>query len=159
MQSDLVTRIDEVLTRTGLDPACLGLEITESVIMEDAEAAARMFAELRALNVHLQIDDFGTGYSSLSYLHRFPIDTLKIDRSFVTKMGAHGENVEIVRSIIALAQDLGMEAIAEGVETGYQVRQLKAFGCHHGQGNFLAPVQEARRAGLMFGNDWRARVA
>lgn len=84
---------------------------------------------------------------------------MKIDRSFVTKMGARGENSEIVRSIISLAQDLRMEAIAEGVETAHQVRQLRALGCHHGQGNFLAPVQEAGRAGLMFANAWRARVA
>lgn len=157
-QADLVARIAEILSRTGLAAQSLGLEITESVVMDDAEAAAAMLTDLRALNVHLQIDDFGTGYSSLSYLHRFPVDTLKIDRSFVVKMGANGEDSEIVRSIITLAQDLGMQAIAEGVETVHQLRWLRRLGCRAGQGNFLAGPVAGGEADVLLTNEWKARV-
>jgi EAL domain-containing protein (putative c-di-GMP-specific phosphodiesterase class I) len=93
-----------------------------------------MLSRLRALNVQLHMDDFGTGYSSLSYLHRFQIDTLKIDRSFVSNMGDRGENSEIVRTIVTLARNLGIEVIAEGVETAEQLAQLRALGCDHVQG-------------------------
>src|SRR5207302_2943719 len=93
---------------------------------------------LRALGVKLAIDDFGTGYSSLSYLHRFPIDTLKIDRSFVTRMSENNENTEIVRTIVVLAQNLGMDVIAEGVETNEQLVILQKLGCENGQGYFFS---------------------
>src|SRR3954464_4625198 len=104
-----------ILEETGLDPKSLKLEITESVVMENIDTATEMLRQLRALGVQLSIDDFGTGYSSLSYLHRFPIDTLKVDRSFVMRMADNNENIEIVRTIMMLAQNLGMDVVAEGV--------------------------------------------
>ena len=116
-QPDLVDEVRAVLDRTGLEPNRLGLEITESVVMENAAAATEILEQLRSVGVQLQIDDFGTGYSSLSYLHRFPIDTLKIDRSFIRQILSDKRNAEIVRSIVALAHELGMQVIAEGVET------------------------------------------
>src|SRR5207244_8309979 len=119
----------------------LRLEITETVIVENAVRAVDMFARLRALNVQLHMDDFGTGYSSLSYLHRFQIDTLKIDRYFVRAMGDRGENSEIVRTIVTLARNLGIDVIAEGVETRGQLAQLRALGCPQVQGFlFSRPV-------------------
>jgi EAL domain-containing protein (putative c-di-GMP-specific phosphodiesterase class I) len=111
--------------------------------MENIDTATEMLKELRALGLQLSIDDFGTGYSSLSYLHRFPIDTLKIDRSFVTRMAANNENTEIVRTIVVLAQNLGMDVVAEGVETNEQLTILRALGCEHGQGYFFSkPVNK-----------------
>jgi diguanylate cyclase (GGDEF)-like protein len=132
-QSDLLERIKEALETSRLSPHCLKLEITESVVMENAEAAALMFKQLRALGVQLSIDDFGTGYSSLSYLHRFPLNYLKIDRSFVTRLTTDNDNA-IVRTISTLARNLGMEVIAEGIETEEQYQQLKMLGCEYGQG-------------------------
>jgi EAL domain-containing protein (putative c-di-GMP-specific phosphodiesterase class I) len=118
----------------------LKLEITESVVMENAEAATLMFKQLRALGVQLSIDDFGTGYSSLSYLHRFPLNYLKIDRSFVSRLTTDNDNA-IVRTISTLARNLGMEVIAEGIETEEQYQQLKMLGCEYGQGYlFSHPV-------------------
>jgi EAL domain-containing protein (putative c-di-GMP-specific phosphodiesterase class I) len=137
-QPDLVDQVREILYETGLDPICLKLEITESMVMGDPESTTRVLNELRNLGVQLSIDDFGTGYSSLSYLHRFPIDTLKIDRSFVMRMGKEGENSEIVKTIVTLAQNLQMEVIAEGVETVQQLEQLRHLGCRYAQGYLLA---------------------
>ncbi|MDP3773994.1 MAG: EAL domain-containing protein [Gemmatimonadales bacterium] len=134
LQPDLVDQIALILKETGLDAHTLQLEITESVIVENAESAVSMLARLRALNVQLHMDDFGTGYSSLSYLHRFQIDTLKIDRSFVSNLGLRGENSEIIRTIVTLARNLGIDVIAEGVETEEQLALLRAIGCAHVQG-------------------------
>jgi EAL domain-containing protein (putative c-di-GMP-specific phosphodiesterase class I) len=140
-QPDLIERIRGVLEETGIDPHCLKLEITESVVMENAEAATIMFKQLRALGIQLSIDDFGTGYSSLSYLHRFPVNYLKIDKSFVGRMTEASDNAEIVRTIVTLARNLGLEVIAEGVETDHQNKQLKALGCDYGQGYlFSRPI-------------------
>jgi diguanylate cyclase (GGDEF)-like protein len=137
-QPDLLDRIKEALEKSKLDSHYLKLEITESVVMENAEAAAQMFKQLRALGVQLSIDDFGTGYSSLSYLHRFPINYLKIDRSFVSRMTTEDDNA-IVKTIATLAQNLGMEVIAEGIETKDQYDQLKRLGCEFGQGFLFSP--------------------
>jgi EAL domain-containing protein (putative c-di-GMP-specific phosphodiesterase class I) len=123
-----------VLEETGLAASSLKLEITESVMMEDYDTALKMLTELRELGVELSMDDFGTGYSSLSYLHRFPVGTLKIDRTFIDGMGKQGESGEIVRTIITLAQNLGIKVVAEGVETRWQHERLKALGCGYGQG-------------------------
>jgi diguanylate cyclase (GGDEF)-like protein len=140
-QPDLIERIRRVLSESGIDPHCLKLEITESVVMENAEAATLMFKQLRALGVQLSIDDFGTGYSSLSYLHRFPVNYLKIDKSFVGRMSEANDNAEIVRTIVTLARNLGLEVIAEGVETDHQNAQLKSLGCDYGQGYlFSRPI-------------------
>jgi EAL domain-containing protein (putative c-di-GMP-specific phosphodiesterase class I) len=129
------------LDKSGLEPRFLKLEITESVVMENAEAATAMFKRLRALGVQLSIDDFGTGYSSLSYLHRFPLNYLKIDRSFVSRMTETSDNAEIVKTIVTLAHNLGMQAIAEGVETPDQCEKLRAIGCEFAQGYlFSRPI-------------------
>jgi diguanylate cyclase (GGDEF)-like protein len=141
-QTDLLDRIKEALAISKLNAHCLKLEITESVVMENAEAAALMFKQLRALGVQLSIDDFGTGYSSLSYLHRFPLNYLKIDRSFVSRLTTDNDNA-IVRTISTLARNLGMEVIAEGIETEEQYQQLKMLGCEFGQGFlFSHPVND-----------------
>jgi diguanylate cyclase (GGDEF)-like protein len=142
-QPDLLDKIKEALETSKLSAHCLKLEITESVVMENAEAAALMFKQLRSLGVQLSIDDFGTGYSSLSYLHRFPLNYLKIDRSFVSRMTTDDENA-IVRTISTLARNLGMQVIAEGIETEEQYQQLRLLGCEFGQGYlFSQPVDGA----------------
>jgi EAL domain-containing protein (putative c-di-GMP-specific phosphodiesterase class I) len=110
------------------------LEITESMIMENAKLASPLLVQLKDMNVKIHIDDFGTGYSSLSYLHQFPVDVLKIDRSFVKRIGANDDNLEIIRAITTLAHSLNMMVIAEGVETEEQLTQLKALGCEYMQG-------------------------
>ncbi|MGB8508999.1 MAG: bifunctional diguanylate cyclase/phosphodiesterase [Pyrinomonadaceae bacterium] len=145
-QHGLIERIKETLKETGLAPQFLKLEITESAVMDNAESAASMLAQLRELGIQLSIDDFGTGYSSLSYLHRFPVDTLKVDRSFVSRMGEGGENAEIVRTIITLASNLGMAVIAEGVETAEQHEQLCALRCEFGQGYLYSRPSNAATA-------------
>ena len=133
-QPGLVENIANLLAESQLPPRCLKLEITESVFSDNIEAAVGLLTQLRELGVQLSIDDFGTGYSSLSYLQRFPIDTLKIDRSFVTQMMENEENLAIVRTIVALAQNLGMDVVAEGVETEDQLRLLRKLDCENGQG-------------------------
>jgi EAL domain-containing protein (putative c-di-GMP-specific phosphodiesterase class I) len=137
-QPNLIEQVKEILDETKLDPRSLKLEITESVVMENIDTATEMLKQLRALGVQLSIDDFGTGYSSLSYLHRFPIDTLKVDRSFVMRMVDNNENIEIVRTILMLAQNLGMDVVAEGVETKEQLALLRKLGCENGQGYFFS---------------------
>ncbi|MBR8829089.1 MAG: EAL domain-containing protein [Gomphosphaeria aponina SAG 52.96 = DSM 107014] len=137
-EADLLEKIDQILGETKLNPKYLKLEITESILMENIEAATQLFSQIKERGIKLSLDDFGTGYSSLSYLHRFPIDTLKVDRSFVKRMGAKGENNEIVRAIVTLAHNLGMDVIAEGIETKEQLMQLKQLGCDVGQGYLLA---------------------
>ena len=149
-QPDLIEQIKQVLDETGLDGQYLKLEITESVVMEDGESAVTMLSQLRDLGIHLCIDDFGTGYSSLSYLHRFPINTLKIDRSFVSRMGVDGDNSEIVRAIVMLAHSLGMDVVAEGVETSHHLAQLRLLGCEFGQGYFFSrPVDSEAATALL----------
>ncbi len=140
-QPQLVEQIERILRETGLDAGCLRLEVTESVLMHDAAQATKMLIQLKALGVRLSLDDFGTGYSSLSYLHRFPFDALKVDRSFVGRMGADTESAKIVKTIMALADELAMEVVAEGVETTQQLAQLRALGCQYAQGYlYAAPV-------------------
>jgi diguanylate cyclase (GGDEF)-like protein/PAS domain S-box-containing protein len=155
VQPGIIDEICTVVAESGLEPNRLKLEITESVLMENAEAAAAMLRELRARGIQLCIDDFGTGYSSLSYLLRFPIDTLKIDRAFVSGMaeqagdGAENsgaENLELVRAIVTLARNLGMDVVAEGVETEGQRIRLEALGCQHAQGYLFSPPVDAESA-------------
>jgi diguanylate cyclase (GGDEF)-like protein len=145
-QPDLIGQVKKVLEDTGLGAEHVKLEITESVVMKNAEIATELLMQLCALGVHLSIDDFGTGYSSLSYLHRFPVTTLKIDRSFIGRMGHGGENSEIVRTINTLAHNLGMEVIAEGVETVEQLEQLKSMNCALGQGYLFSRPLDANMA-------------
>jgi diguanylate cyclase (GGDEF)-like protein len=135
---ELVQTIRDILERTGLAAACLKLEITESALMDDVEATITKLLELKGLGISLAIDDFGTGYSSLNALKRLPVDTLKIDRSFVQGLGKDPQDAAIVRSIITLAQSLRLSVTAEGIETEQQRGKLWAFGCDHGQGYYFA---------------------
>lgn len=148
LQFDLADRVAETLAATGLDPRCLKLEITESHVMENSDMAVTMMNRLRALGVELSLDDFGTGYSSLSYLHRLPVSTLKIDRTFVTRMTESRENGEIVFTVIKLAQNLKMQVIAEGVESREQFERLREIGCENGQGYFFSKPLDAEDARL-----------
>ena len=145
-QPDLIENIARTLQETKLAPNSLKLEITESAVVENVGTVTEFLKQLRGLGVQLSMDDFGTGYSSLSHLHRFPINTLKIDRSFVTRMAENNENAEIVRTIIGLAQNLGMDVVAEGVETQEQLDMLKALNCEYGQGYFFAKPLETQDA-------------
>jgi EAL domain-containing protein (putative c-di-GMP-specific phosphodiesterase class I) len=147
-QADLVERIHSILDETGLPPANLKLEITESMLMGDAEAHVRVIRRLRASGVQVHIDDFGTGYSSLSYLQRFSVDTLKIDKSFISDAETN-ETWEIVQMIIALARDMGVNVIAEGVESEEQTRKLRALECGHAQGFLFHRPVDADTAGAL----------
>lgn len=133
-QNDLVAQVKKILIETGVPPQSIKLEITESAVMDNAEQVISILNQLKRVGIKLSIDDFGTGYSSLSYLHRFPIDTLKIDRSFVSSMENASENGEIVRTVIALAKALNLDIIAEGIETIHQLHQLRILGAEYGQG-------------------------
>ncbi len=133
-QPDLIEQIDRILQETQLDSQSLKLEITESAIMDRAESAMSILQQLKERHIKLSIDDFGTGYSSLSYLHRFPVDTLKIDRSFINRIGESGENLEIIEAIVTVAHNLGMTIVAEGIETPQQKVYLTNIHCEEGQG-------------------------
>ncbi|MEW5773835.1 MAG: EAL domain-containing protein [Thermodesulfobacteriota bacterium] len=148
--ANLVDQVERTLRKSGLPPQSLKLEITESVVMQNAEAASSLLKQLRDLSVRLSIDDFGTGYSSLSYLNRFPVDTLKIDRSFVSGMADQAENLGIVQSVVGLAHTLGMDVVAEGVETPEQMDSLKGLDCEFAQGYlFSRPVDVANAGHLL----------
>jgi diguanylate cyclase (GGDEF)-like protein/PAS domain S-box-containing protein len=149
-QTDLVEEVRRALQESGLDARSLHLEITESVIMDNAQSSIATLWALRELGAQLSLDDFGTGYSSLSYLHRFPIDVLKIDRSFVSRVEQGGRDAEIVRSVIALGQSLGMSVIAEGIETAAQRGALRDLHCEFGQGYLFSPPVEAAAAEQLF---------
>jgi diguanylate cyclase (GGDEF)-like protein/PAS domain S-box-containing protein len=140
----LVEQVDQILQETGLGGEYLKLEITESVLMGHAESAITTLTQLKQLGIQLAIDDFGTGYSSLSYLHRFPIDTLKVDRSFIQRVDVDGEQLAIVRTIITLAWNLGMEVIAEGVETPKQLAQLRSLRCEYAQGYLFSKPRDVQ---------------
>jgi diguanylate cyclase (GGDEF)-like protein/PAS domain S-box-containing protein len=137
-QADLVSQMASVLKETGIHPQNLDVEITETIAMGDADKAASVLADLKGLGVYLSIDDFGTGYSSLSRLQGFPVDAVKIDRAFISKMCVDAENREIVRIIIMLAHNLGLSVVAEGVETADQVAQLRELDCELAQGYFFS---------------------
>jgi predicted signal transduction protein with EAL and GGDEF domain len=142
-QIDLALQIERLLSDSGIAPANLKLELTESEAMHDEQRAIRILGGLKDLGVSLCIDDFGTGYSSLSYLRRFPLDTMKIDRSFVSEMSEDSETREIVKTIMNLGNNLGMQVIAEGVETQKQVNLLKLIGCEFAQGYFFSRPLDA----------------
>ena len=146
---DLVEQVRDILSDTGLDPQCLRLEITESVVMADAGRALGILERLRSLGVRVAVDDFGTGYSSLSYLHQLPIDTLKVDKSFVARMGK--DKSEIVRTVINLARTLNLEVVAEGVETVMQADELATLECHHAQGFHYAKPMAPADLAMQFG--------
>jgi len=137
-QPDLISEVRKSLDQTGIDPGCLQFEIIETIAMGDAEKSGHVLAQLKALGVQLSIDDFGTGYSSLSRLRRIPVDTLKIDRAFISNMESDPENREIVRAIIVLAHNLGLKVVAEGTETEEHVNLLRQLNCEMAQGYFFS---------------------
>ncbi len=144
---DLAASIAEVLQATGLEPSALELEITESSVMDRSEASLGVLQQLRSLGVRIVLDDFGTGYSSLAYLRHLPLDTIKIDRSFVTDLDVQDPNVGIVRAVVSLAHGLGVSVVAEGIETDEQARRLRDLGCDMGQGYTWAHPADAIRTG------------
>jgi len=149
-QDDFVEQVAEELARSGAEPADLCLEITESVLMDDVDRTLATLTRLKGLGVHLAVDDFGTGYSSLSYLRRFPVDSLKVDRSFVDGLGSEPEDSAIVAAIVNLAHTLGLEAVAEGVETEQQLVELASLGCDQAQGFYLSvPVSAEELTALL----------
>ena len=144
----IVDTVEQILDESGLTPSSLTLEITESALMRDAASALQVLRALKALGVTLAIDDFGTGYSSLSYLHRFPLDVLKVDKSFVDGLGSGGDGMEIVAAVIKLAHALGLQVVAEGVECAAQLEQLASMGCDFAQGYLFSrpvPAQEVEQ--------------
>ncbi|HYR08249.1 MAG TPA: bifunctional diguanylate cyclase/phosphodiesterase, partial [Longimicrobium sp.] len=152
-QADLVDQVRRALDDTGCDPARLRLEITESVLVENAEGAASTLARLRELGPRVLMDDFGTGYSSLSALHRLPVDGLKVDRSFVAAMGRDGRAGELVASVVALAHALGLEVVAEGIERPDQLDGLRALGCDAAQGFLFSPAVDAASLQRLLASD------
>lgn len=148
--SNAIAQIDRILERTGVEGKALKLEVTESALIDNADSATEMLLQLKARQIQLCMDDFGTGYSSLNYLHRFPLDTLKIDRSFIAQMDVEEKNLVIVQTIIALARNLGMNVIPEGVETVAQREKLENLGCKLGQGYlFSKPLNRDRASQLL----------
>ena len=157
-QENLAAQIGELLQKCGMDPRCVNLEITETIAMADAERSSAVLSQLKALGVGLDIDDFGTGYSSLSRLQSFPVDTLKIDRVFVSRMDSDPETHEIIRIIVMLAHSLGLKVTAEGVETQAQLDLLRRMDCEQAQGYLfskpndqqtIGKLLEANRAGVV----------
>jgi diguanylate cyclase (GGDEF)-like protein/PAS domain S-box-containing protein len=158
LQPNLVEDIRKLLVELALPPEALKLEITESTVMADPSAAVEMLQQIKSLGIRLAIDDFGTGYSSLSYLHRFPLDTLKIDRSFISVMEDDGEGMEIARSIVPMANNLRLDVVAEGVETIQQVALLKKLECKYGQGFYFSRPLSAEGIATLLAGDltWQA---
>jgi EAL domain-containing protein (putative c-di-GMP-specific phosphodiesterase class I) len=153
MQPLIVGQVLGILQETGLDPTSLKLEITESVMMEKGEHTMNVLEQFCAAGIELSLDDFGTGYSSLSYIHRFPVSTLKIDQSFIKRIGGD-HNGEIVRAVVTLARNLGMEVVAEGIETVVQLDQLRALNCEQGQGYYFStPVDSEMATELIHNNE------
>ncbi|MBR8827581.1 MAG: EAL domain-containing protein [Gomphosphaeria aponina SAG 52.96 = DSM 107014] len=139
----ILNQIYKILQKTNLDGSRLNLEITESSMMENPDVAIRVLQQMRMRKINLSIDDFGSGYSSLNHLYRFPVNALKIDQSFISRIGNNGENLEIVQAIITLAHQLKMKAIAEGIETAKQFDFLRGLGCDFGQGYFFSKALDA----------------
>jgi diguanylate cyclase (GGDEF)-like protein/PAS domain S-box-containing protein len=155
-QGDLAAEIEAILRETGLNASSLKLEITESAFIGDVASAEATLKRLQSIGVEWAIDDFGTGYSSLSYLHRLQANTVKVDRSFVSRMGVEAKGSEMVRAIVALAHNLGMDVVAEGVETIEQLSELQALGCGHAQGFYFSrPVDLGSADRLIVSQPWR----
>ncbi len=158
-EPDLLEQIDRVLQEIQPAVGSVKLEITESVVMENPDLVKDLLLKLKKRNIHLCIDDFGTGYSSLSRLHNFPISTLKIDRSFVSQIGALGENSEIIKAIVTLARTLKMDVVAEGIEASEQISSLIALECDYGQGNFFSkPVNSEAASSLLIEESFLGRM-
>ncbi|MEO6457450.1 MAG: EAL domain-containing protein, partial [Chloroflexia bacterium] len=151
----LVDDIARVLNTSGLDPCCLKLEITESATLEDVDTARATLHELKNLGIHLAIDDFGIGYSALNYLKSYPIDTLKLDRVFISGLGKDKEDTAIVRAVLAFAKGLSLSVTAEGIETKEQWKQLQALECECGQGFYFSRPIPAKDLGTLLTNAGR----
>jgi EAL domain-containing protein (putative c-di-GMP-specific phosphodiesterase class I) len=153
--TDLAANLAEMIERTGADPARLKIEITETAMMADAEHTFGVLGELQRMGIRLSIDDFGTGYSSLAYLQRLPVDDIKVDRSFVLNMLKNSSDEAIVRSTIALAHNLGLRAIAEGVEDAATLDRLRALGCDRAQGFYMGrPMALVELADWLKSSEW-----
>ena len=140
-QPGLVDQVSQALESTGVEPSSLRLEITEAAIIDKGRYGLTILNQLRALGVKIYLDDFGTGYSSLSYLHGLPIDAIKIDRAFIGSMETNEDNLRLVKTILALADIVGIRAEAEGISTAEQLRELRSLNCEQGQGYlFSAPI-------------------
>ncbi|MCK4507089.1 MAG: EAL domain-containing protein, partial [Desulfuromonadales bacterium] len=137
-QPDLYEKICQIINETGIEPAWLGLEVTESSVMQNVDYAVCVLTELKKLGVHLSVDDFGTGYSSLSYLKKFPIDLLKIDRSFITDIPKDSDDIAIVSAVVSMAHNLNLKVLAEGVETLEQKDFLHSVSCDEFQGFYFS---------------------
>lgn len=149
-QADLIATVDDILTESGLNPKCLRLEMTESAIVENTQTARTILTQFRDRHIGLSLDDFGTGYSSLSYLHAFPVDTIKIDKSFVSLLDGTPENLGLIPAIIGISKTLNMVAVAEGIETPEQLAQLRELQCNGGQGYFFSrPLPATQMAELL----------
>jgi diguanylate cyclase (GGDEF)-like protein/PAS domain S-box-containing protein len=149
-QPDLVDKLDEILAETGVDPSCLRLDLSEAVVMKDSDAAKNLLHQISDRGINICIDDFGTGYTSVPRLRELPISALKIDRSFVQRIGDQGQGREIVQSIIALGRSMSIDAVAEGVETPEQLDQLRSLGMRFAQGFlFSLPLETAAAAALL----------
>jgi EAL domain-containing protein (putative c-di-GMP-specific phosphodiesterase class I) len=156
-QASLVPEITKILKDTGLPGSGLKIEVTEGVLMKNSEATASVLSQLKHLGVQLCLDDFGTGYSSLSYLHRFPLDVLKIDRSFISGLKPQESKTGgIVTAIMALARNLKMVVVAEGVETEQQLDELRALRCDHAQGYLFSKPAEPTEVEKLMGMRWRS---
>jgi EAL domain-containing protein (putative c-di-GMP-specific phosphodiesterase class I) len=140
----LVANVERALADTGIEPSTLVLEMTESVMITSTADAVDLLRQLKRLGIQLAIDDFGTGYSSLSYLSRFPVDLLKIDRSFIEKLATDAQSAELVQTIVQLGRSLGLETVAEGIESTEQLEELSRIGCDFGQGFLFSGPVEAR---------------
>ena len=159
-EPDLISHISQIIEETGISASSLVLEITESVVIRDAESAKKILSQIRALGVRLHMDDFGTGYSSLSCLHEFPLDGLKIDRRFIQNIDERRDYAAVVHAIVSLARNLGMKLIAEGVETASQVSMLQALECDLAQGyHFDVPREAAGAEEFIQRNQTRAAAA
>jgi EAL domain-containing protein (putative c-di-GMP-specific phosphodiesterase class I) len=157
-QPDLASQIGAILNQVELSPHCVDLEITETIAMADVERSAVVLAELKALGAKLSIDDFGTGYSSLSRLQGFPVDALKIDRAFVSKLVDDRETEEIVRIIVMLAHNLGLKVVAEGAELATQVKLLKALNCELAQGYFFSKPCSGEAIDKILAAAWQKEI-
>ena len=154
-----VDGVRDALATSGLPPALLVLELTESSVIEESDECRRRLEEVRGLGVRIAIDDFGTGYSSLSYVHQLPVDILKIDRSFIDQVASLGRNGEIVQTIVALGKSLDLVTVAEGIETQEQLHALESLGCDLGQGFLFARPLTAEQIGALLRDTSGRRAA
>jgi EAL domain-containing protein (putative c-di-GMP-specific phosphodiesterase class I) len=155
---DLATEIARISGETGIVPQALNFEIVETVVMEDADRSLAVLSSIKALGARISIDDFGTGYSSLSRLPGFPVDILKIDRTFIANMNSDRESHEIVRLIIMLAHSVGLNVVAEGTETEDQIHALKELGCEMAQGFLYSPPVSSELAFQMLAKTQKAAL-